>query len=75
MFKFISFLLLAVFISYADDLTDAKIALSQGNYKVAMETFNTLANNGNVDAQVMLAIIYEQGQGVTQDYQGAFKSD
>ncbi len=51
----------------ADELITAMTAYEQGNYKVALEQFTQLANQGNAEAQYNLAFMYFGGEGVTQD--------
>ena len=51
MSKLILSLFLLIIVAYADDLSDAKIALSSGNYQSATTIFSNLANNGNQKAQ------------------------
>ena len=51
-----------------DALTAALAALDQHNYDTAAELWRPLANQGNADAQYNLGIMYENGNGVPQDY-------
>jgi TPR repeat protein len=46
-------------------------AYKKGNYQAALKEFKPLAEQGNVDAQFSLGMIYRNGQGVTQDYKQA----
>jgi|GEM_PF-272650 len=46
----------------ADDLFD------QGRYAEALPLYQGLAEQGNTEAQISLGSMYENGQGVTQDY-------
>ena len=42
-------------------------ALNNKDYTQAMSWFRTAADQGNVDAQVAIGLLYEKGWGVTQD--------
>src|SRR5262249_24139698 len=46
-------------------------AYNRADYATAMRLWLPLAEGGNADAQTMLGIIYEEGQGVSQDYTAA----
>ncbi len=46
-------------------------AYRSGNYTVAFQEFEALAEAGNVAAQYNLAQMYRHGQGVAQDYPAA----
>ena len=50
---------------------DANAAYEQGDYKSAHDKFLWLAKKENPKAQYGLGTIYEDGRGVTQDYQQA----
>jgi TPR repeat protein len=52
---------------------DATSALQRENYALAARLFRPLAEQGNVDAQFNLGLLYGVGQGVPQDYQEAVK--
>jgi TPR repeat protein len=54
--------------AWANDLSDGVNAYLQGNYAVALPRLRTVAENGNVDAQLILAEMYKTGKGVTQDH-------
>ncbi|MBI0416823.1 MAG: sel1 repeat family protein, partial [Nitrosospira sp.] len=41
------------------------------NYQEAMKWFHLASLQGDADAQVWLGVMYDQGQGVIQDYQEA----
>lgn len=51
----------------ATALQEGMDAYSKGNYAVALEKFQPLAKDGNVQAQFNLGVMYRQGQGVAQD--------
>src|SRR5215813_10571827 len=50
---------------------DGAAAYSRADYATARRLWLPLAEGGNADAQTMLGIIYEEGQGVSQDYAAA----
>jgi TPR repeat protein len=52
---------------------DATSALQRENYALAARLFRPLAEQGNVDAQFNLGLLYGVGQGVPQDYQESVK--
>ena len=43
-------------------------AYERGDYATALREFRPLAEQGNAGAQNNLGVMYEKGQGVTQDY-------
>jgi hypothetical protein len=43
------------------------------NYRQARECFILAADQGHADAQCLLGVIYDNGQGVARDYKKAFK--
>ena len=43
-------------------------AYQAGDYATALKEFRLLAEQGDADAQFNLGVMYEDGQGVTQDY-------
>ena len=51
----------------AQTFEEAKAAYDRGDYAVAFESFRVLAEQGDVDAQVRLGMMYVQGRGVPQD--------
>ncbi|MEI7842093.1 MAG: tetratricopeptide repeat protein [Gallionellaceae bacterium] len=57
----------------ADAWSDAVSAYQKENYSGAATLARPLAEQGNVLAQVMLGVMYEEGQGVSQDDQEAVK--
>lgn len=48
-------------------------AYERGNYTVALQSFNELADSGDADAMYMLGRLYARGTGVVQDYVQAHK--
>src|SRR6516162_3506330 len=46
---------------------DGAAAYNRADYATAMRLWLPLAEGGNADAQTMLGVIYEEGQGVSQD--------
>jgi TPR repeat protein len=51
----------------AGPLEDGKAAALRGDYKAAVSLWLPLADQGNVDAQVYLGIMYMTGEGVPRD--------
>ena len=60
--------LLMTGLAIAGSFEDATKAYERGDYKTAYRLFKPLAEQGNPDAQLMLGFMYDQGQGVPQDY-------
>ncbi|MEO8340531.1 MAG: tetratricopeptide repeat protein [Nitrospirota bacterium] len=56
---------------WAGPLEDATAANKRGDYATALKTFQSLAAQGNVEAQNNLGELYARGQGVQQDYSQA----
>ena len=52
----------------AGSLEDGVAAHVRGDYATALGLIRPLAEQGDIDAQVVLGQIYYQGQGVAQDY-------
>jgi len=48
-------------------------AYNRGDYETALRIFRQLADQGDIDAQVNLGVMYERGKGVPQDYKEAMK--
>ena len=60
--------------AYATDkFKDAVKAYDAGNYTQAIKLFKPLALNGDAYAQHNLGVMYNDGQGVKQDYVEAVK--
>ena len=53
--------------AYAD-FKEGLSAYHQGDYKTAFNEFTILAEQGNASAQYNLGVMYENGEGVKQDY-------
>jgi len=58
----------AAFAGYDDGMT----AYQKQDYVTALKEWKPLAEQGNLDAQYNLGILYENGQGVAKDYKQAF---
>ena len=61
-------LLLTVGTVWAGPLEDATAANKRGDYATALKAFQSLAAQGNAEAQNSLGELYAKGQGVPQDY-------
>jgi hypothetical protein len=48
-------------------------AAQKGDFATALKEWKPLAEQGNVEAQYNLGVMYKQGHGVIQDYKAAFK--
>ena len=53
-------------------LRDADTAYADGKFIEARNKFDWLAKRGSPEARLALGVIYEEGQGVEQDYERAF---
>jgi hypothetical protein len=53
---------------FADPFEDGIAALERRDYTTALQLLRPLAENGNPDAQINLANMYFDGNGVPQDY-------
>ena len=72
----LSFLLLSCDITVTNTTADFQAGLDAyqaGDYATALKEFRSLAEQGNVDAQYNIGVIYHQVEGVTQDYKEAAK--
>jgi len=58
-------------ISDAEDLPTANDAFERGEYVTALELYETLAGQGNAEAQFQVGLMYEQGLGTDVDRQTA----
>ena len=67
----VGFLLLGY--SQLSDFQDGTTAYNQGDYATALKEFRVFANRGLDRAQNNLGVMYDKGQGVTQDYKEAVK--
>ena len=62
-------LALALFgVAMAGPLEDGAAAFQRGDYATAMSFCRPLADQGNADAQALIGVMYEAGEGVPQDY-------
>ena len=52
---------------YGDDYQDGLDAVNRGDYKTAYKLWLPLAEQGDVEAQYNLGVMYYNGQGVPQD--------
>jgi TPR repeat protein len=57
----------------ADPFADGVAALDRRDYTTALQLLRPLAESGNPDAQINLANMYFDGQGVPQDYAESVK--
>ena len=57
--------------SSAEDLPTANDAFERGEYVTALELYETLAGQGDAEAQFQLGLMYEQGLGTDVDRQTA----
>ena len=57
----------------ADQLDEGEAAYNAGNYQKALEIFKPLAEQGDARAQYNLGVVYDEGEGVPQDYTEAIK--
>ena len=57
----------------AKTFEEASAAYKRGDYAVAFESFRDLAKQGNADAQFLVGSMYDQGEGVPQDYAEAVR--
>ena len=72
----LSFLLLSCDTTVTTTTADFQAGLDAyqaGDYATALKEFRSLAEQGNVDAQYNIGVIYHQVEGVTQDYKKALK--
>ena len=54
-------------------LLDAKRAYAEGNFEKAAEVYRSLAEQGYIEAQLILGSMYDVGLGVPQDYMEAVR--
>jgi TPR repeat protein len=73
--KILSLCLLILFSIFSSgaSLKKGLLAYENGDYQAAYKELRTLAPDGDSDIQFKLAVLYENGQGVTQDYSEAEK--
>ena len=58
---------------WSADFQKGMEAYNKGDYATALKEWKPLAEGGDTDAQYYLGIMYDEGQGVPQDYQAAAK--
>ena len=63
--------LLVGFVAFGGPYDQGVAAYDQGQYATALSLWLPLAEQGNVAAQYSVAVLYEKGLGVTQDYAAA----
>lgn len=61
-------LLLICVSACTDHLRDGVAAYKAGNFTVAMQELTPVAEAGNAEAQLFIGFMYDNGEGVTQDY-------
>jgi TPR repeat protein len=69
--RLIQVFLMLIFMSapvYADDFQEGLDAYDRKDYKTALEKWKPLAEQGLADAQSKVGTMYQNGQGVPQDY-------
>ena len=69
----LSLLLASGGISYSADFEKGAAAYVEGDYAIALQEFSALAEQGNAPAQTALGLMYQNGDGVLQDYKEAAK--
>ncbi len=72
----ITTLLLAITLSstaFGDDFIDGFEAAKKGDFKTAMKLWRPMAEQGDTDAQYILGVMYDRGDGVPEDDKQAVK--
>ena len=64
---------LSALTSWAGDFSKGVSAYESGDYKTAFKELAPFAEQGDAFAQLTLAMMYDLGQGVPQDYKQAAK--
>ena len=59
--------------SGGDSVQKGRLAFEKGDYGVALQIFKSLAEKGDLVAQLNLAKMYREGKGVSKDYKTAVK--
>jgi TPR repeat protein len=49
------------------DIDDGLLAYRKGDYETVLKEWRPLADQGNIEAQYNLAVMYQAGEGVIQD--------
>jgi TPR repeat protein len=60
-------------VSWSADFQKGVAAAKSGDYATALREWKPLAEQGDANAQFVLGVMYEKGQGVPQDYKAAVK--
>lgn len=71
--SFIVLLCLLASSIWAQDFNKGREAYDRGDFDKALQEWYPLAEQGHTEAQIELAYMYEEGQGVVQDYEQAAK--
>ena len=66
-------MLMSVTSAFAQDFQKGLAAAQAGDYAAALQEFRPLAETGLASAQTLLGYMYENGQGVPQDFEEAAK--
>ncbi|MDC1213854.1 hypothetical protein N8000_05200, partial [Rhodospirillales bacterium] len=53
---------------YADGIQKGWEAYDKGDLATSLREWRPLAEEGNAEAQYLVGLMYDEGQGVTQDY-------
>ena len=69
----LSLLLATVSVCYAQDFEKGFAAAQKGDFATALKEWRPLAAQGDATAQFNLGVMYEKGDGVTQDYKEAVR--
>ncbi len=69
----VSFWASLAFADHQPDHVEGYDSYKKGEYKEAFQTWEQLANEGSVNAEYNLGVLYSLGQGVPQDLQKAFE--
>ena len=59
--------------SGGDSVQKGNVALEKGDYGVALQIFKSLAEKGDLVAQLNLEKMYREGKGVSKDYKAAVR--
>ena len=59
--------------SWSADFYKGFLAYNNGDYATALEEWTPLAEQGDAQAQSFLGVMYDNGEGVLQDYKTAAK--
>ena len=59
--------------AWAGDVSDGVAAAQKGDFATALNLWQPLAERGDAAAQYNLGLMYDNGQGVAQDYKAAVK--